>query len=421
MKGTSWFAFILVVIFGATVGIFGGSQLAKYIDAARTMHTSGWDIIKRDPFGGREIVRILLLGIDDTQKGSKDKDGLSDTIVVLALNRDKREARAISIPRDTMVDIPGHGTRKINSAHVLGGPEMTRQAVSELLGVSVDYYLKTDISSLAKLVDMVGGVYIVVDKNMKYTDRRGGLYINLKASPEKQLLNGEQALGFVRFRHDKFGDTGYDIKDGEKIPSGRIVRQQYFIRALANRILSMPHKRDRMKVLETAYEKKFIVSDLNMVDWEAFADFFKDFEPEETQMDVLPGTPQMVHGASYWVPDQAEIPNIVAQNMEYTIDPPDPGETAKVEVLNGSGISGAAQELADRLKAEGYQVTRTGNAPTSGHLKCSIITYKGKTKPVQRLAQLIDCSNIMEEQAANPGADVTIIIGKDYAARKPLQ
>lgn len=406
--GTSWVAVIVVVLLGSVVGIGAGTYLASNMRTLKAVNTDPWDLLKGE-FGGERYVRILMIGEDDTAKGRKDGNGLSDTLVVMALDTETKEVRAISIPRDTRVEIPGHGTSKINSAHVYGGPELTKQVVQDLLGVEINRYIKTNTHGLRGMVDLVGGVYIIVDKDMHYTDRHGGLYINLKASPEKQLLNGKQAEGYVRFRHDAHGDSGFEYKDGKKIAVGRIVRQQLFMRALANRIMSMPHKRDRANFLATAYNRRYIVSDMNMMDWDGLADIFKDIKPESIKMTVLPGSPGRVGRGSYWIPDEEELPKAVAIALLFQDPPP------KVEVLNGSGVVGAAKKIADQLEQAGFEITRTDNAPKSDYLMTQVITHKAKakTEPVLRIARLVGTNDVTDDGIPNPNADVTVIVGKD--------
>lgn len=409
MRGTSWVAVLLVVAIGSAVGIAGGTFLAVMLPSMQKTHTSVGDLFGQ-AFGGKRYVRILMIGEDDTSKRNSNHNGLSDTLVVLAVDTETKDIRAISIPRDTMVEIPGHGTCKINAAHVYGGPELSRQVVSQLLGVPIDNYVKTNTSGLRGMVDLVGGVYIVVEKNMHYIDRHGGLYIDLHASPEKQLLNGKQAEGYVRFRHDAHGDSGFEVKDGKKVPAGRIVRQQLFVRALVNRIMALPTKRERAKILQTAYEKHYIVSDLNLKDWDGLADFFKDINPEKVQMAVLPGAPGNVHGASYWLPDPQEIVKVVNVNLLFQ-DPP-----TRIEVLNGSGVAGLAKRVADKLEGEGFEVARTENAPTSDYDRSRIITNKGKSDPAMKIASILGCGEVTPGQREKD-VDVTVIVGKDYKAQ----
>ncbi|MCE5322504.1 LCP family protein [bacterium] len=412
MRGTSFWIIALVVVVGAALGIAGGSFLAVMLPSMRATGT-GWESLLNGPFGNKRQVRILMIGEDDTSKRNSNGYGLSDTLVVMAIDTKTKEVRAISIPRDTMVDIPGHGTCKINSANVHGGPTLAMQTVQNLLGVPIDYYVMTNTSGLRGLVELVGGVYIVIDKDMHYTDRHGGLYINLHASPNKQLLNGKQAEGYVRFRHDATGDSGYKMKDGKMVPAGRIVRQQYFMRALANRVLSIPTKRGRADVLRKAYEKKYIMSNLNLTDWDGLADFLKDFKPEEMVMNVLPGHPQNINGASYWVADMNEAQEVISYNLLFLGSKK--GDEPKVEVLNGSGITGAARKAAEKLQNAGFDVTRTDNAPSSDYPESCVIAHKGKTEPVQRIAKLMNCTDIREEAKTDGEADVTVIVGRNYS------
>jgi LCP family protein required for cell wall assembly len=407
-RGTSWIAAILVVLLGSAVGIAGGTFLAVWLPAMRATHTGLGDFFA-DAFHGERYVRILMIGEDDTAKKNKNGNGLSDTLVVMALDTETKDVRALSIPRDTRVEIPEHGTCKINSAHVYGGPQLTKQVVQDMLGVQIEYYIKTNTHGLRGMVDLVGGVYIKIDRNMHYVDHHGGLFIDLKAGPEKQLLNGKQAEGFVRFRHDLHGDSGYDIVNGKKIAAGRIVRQQIFMRALANRILSLPSKRERARVLETAYNQRYIVSDLNMKDWDGLSDFFKDLKPEQMKMAVLPGRPGMVGSGSYWLPDTKELAQVVNETLLFR--EPNP----RVEVLNGSGVAGAAKKVADQLTQAGFEVTRMDNAPKSDYYQSQVITRKGKTEPVMRIAKLVGCDEIVEDGASHKGADVTVIVGRNLA------
>lgn len=415
MRGTSWLHILIVIIMGSAVGIFGGTFLAKYSH----LRESGYkvtDVIGR-PFDGQRYVNILMLGEDNTARGRKAGHGLSDTLVVMAVDTDTGEVRSVSIPRDTMVEIPGHGTCKINSANVYGGPMLAKSVIENLLGIKIDRYVATTTQGLRGLVDMVGGVYVVIDKDMHYVDRHGGLYINFKASPEKQLLNGEQAEEYVRFRHDAVGDSGFTEKDGKKVPAGRTVRQQKFLRALANRILSMPTKEERLDALTRARDKEFIVSDMLPKDWKGLMDVLKDFDPEKMAMAVLPGAPGNIHGASYWLPDMEQVRVIVSQNLLFQGTPTVEEEKPKIEVLNGSGITGAARKVADKLRSAGFDIERTDNAPNSDYMQCCIITRKGKTSPViDQIARLLNCSDIQEEAAAPGKPDITVIVGKGYVA-----
>jgi LCP family protein required for cell wall assembly len=407
-------AILAVVVVGAALGVLGGRFLAGMPGGV-----SIGDIFRPSELESKPIVRILMLGEDNTGSKKTGRHGLSDTLVVLAINNQTtpKQIRAISIPRDTRVEIPGHGICKINAANAYGGPELSKQVIERVLGIDIDYYLATSTGGLRGLVDLVGGVYIVVDENMNYDDRNQNLHIHLKASPEKQLLKGYDAEGYVRFRHDRWGDSGWKIVDGKKVPAGRIARQQYFMRAIANRVLALPTKRERADVLSKAYEKGFIMSDLNLKDWDALAEFMKNVDPEKMGMAVLPGAPGMKGHASYWIPDDAKIPAVVAQQMKFE-GGIEEDSNATVEVLNGCGVVGAAGKVAQKLQKAGFQVTKQGNAPGFTYDKCQVISRKGNTTGVQRIASLLNCTDIRTEAKGSKAKglpDVTVIVGRDCA------
>ncbi len=412
MRGTSWVAVVVVVVLGSALGIAAGSFLAWWLPIANVTGTSFMDIVS-GPFEGQGTIRLLVIGEDNTAGKATDRNGLSDTLVVMAIDTDNKQVRAISIPRDTRVDIPGHGKQKINHAHVYGGPDLTRTVIEELLGIEIDNYVKVTTTGLRGLVDLLGGVYINIDRDMHYVDRRGGLYIDLKATGEKQLLNGDEAEQYVRFRHDRHGDLGYTMEDGKRVPAGRVVRQQKFMRALANRVISLPTRRERAEFLRKAYEKKYLISDLDVVDWDGLADFFKDIDIEHIKMNVLPGEPRTVAGGSYWIVDDDDLAELVNINMYFA---PLKEETVDgVEVLNGCGTAGVADKVAQLLTDEGFSISRTDNAPSFDYKRCFIITRKGKIEPVQRIAKLLDCDDIREEDADKGDVDVTVVVGKDFA------
>ncbi len=157
---------------------------------------------------------ILLLGIDAAGNVRR-----SDTIMVAHIDPKNKQVNVLSIPRDTLVVIPGVRLDKINHAYAFGGPELACATTSNFLGVKIDKYIKINIDGLEKVIDSLGGITVDVDKRMYYVDYAGGLYIDLY--PGKQKLNGKQAIGYLRYRHDNAGDLG------------RIKRQQQFLQEVA--------------------------------------------------------------------------------------------------------------------------------------------------------------------------------------------
>lgn len=140
---------------------------------------------------------------------------LTDTIMMLTTAPDG-VATLISIPRDSLVEIPGYGENKINAAYSFGGPPLLVETVETVTGVRIGGYVEVGFDGFYEIVEAVGGVEICLDMPMQ--DERAG--IDLPAGC--QTLGGADALGYVRSRYtDPNGDFG------------RVERQREFVSALA--------------------------------------------------------------------------------------------------------------------------------------------------------------------------------------------
>ncbi|TBH20785.1 LCP family protein [Thermus thermamylovorans] len=123
----------------------------------------------------------------------------TDTILYVRLRG--QEARVLAIPRDLYSPLVGG---RINAAYARGGAELLKRAVEEATGLVVERHAVITLESAARVVDAVGGVEVYLDRPMRYTDRAAGLYINFPAG--RLHLSGEEAVKYMRFRHDLLGD-----------------------------------------------------------------------------------------------------------------------------------------------------------------------------------------------------------------------
>lgn len=164
---------------------------------------------------------LLVLGLDSRQ----GEPARSDTIMLAVLDQEHKTVKLLQIPRDTYVPVPGHGHTKINHAMTYGGPELMKKTVEEWLNTSIDHTAVVDFAGFRKLVDLLGGVPVNVEKNMDYDDPTDGTHIHLRKG--EQVLNGKQALDYTRFRYDPEADTG------------RMRRQQQVLRAMVKKGMSL--------------------------------------------------------------------------------------------------------------------------------------------------------------------------------------
>lgn len=147
----------------------------------------------------------------------------TDTIMIAHLPDNSTKPTLLSLPRDSQVKIPGHGTGKINSAFSIGGAPLLVETVEGATGLHMDHYAEIGFGGFANIVDAIGGVNMCLDKDMNDTETG----VQLKAGC--QDLNGAQSLGFVRMRHsDATPRSDLD----------RVANQRKFIGALVSQIAS---------------------------------------------------------------------------------------------------------------------------------------------------------------------------------------
>ncbi|MGX7419023.1 LCP family glycopolymer transferase [Carnobacterium gallinarum] len=170
---------------------------------------------KKEPFS------VLLLGVDERPEDS----GRSDSILVATVNPEKNSVKLISIPRDTLVNIPEHGNDKINAAFAYGGVNLAVQTVENFLNIPINYYAKINMQGMIGLVDAVGGINV----DNKYAFDLDGVQLEVG----NYDLSGREALQYARMRYqDPAGDFGRQLRQKEVI--NKIVQKSLSINSLAN-------------------------------------------------------------------------------------------------------------------------------------------------------------------------------------------
>lgn len=176
---------------------------------------------------GKDRVNILLLGIDSRDADEQGR-ARSDTIMVLSVDPATNSAALFSVMRDTYAAIPGHANQRINAAHAYGGANLAMTAVGDLLDLPIHFYVSIDFEGFIALVDAIGGIEFEVEKNMRYVDPSDDpAYGNINLEKGLQLLDGDKALQYVRFRHDTYADFT------------RTERQRNIMKAVAKEMLTV--------------------------------------------------------------------------------------------------------------------------------------------------------------------------------------
>jgi LCP family protein required for cell wall assembly len=220
----------LIVVAAVAVYFSVNSKLTKVDVLTPVSFTSAgtnWLITGSDSRAGlsKKEENQLALGHDIT--GNR-----SDTILLLHVPANGTRPTLVSLPRDSYVPIPGHGYNKLNAAYAIGGPKLLVQTVQNVTGLPVSHYMGIGFGGLVSVVNDIGGVRVCLPGPMK--DPKAGL--NLKAGC--QVLNGDQALGFVRTRN--FAQSDLQREQDQRILIKGILSKMTSPGTLANPFAVVP-------------------------------------------------------------------------------------------------------------------------------------------------------------------------------------
>ena len=278
---------LLAVVAGAlSYWWFGGRIMARRPVVSRNQETEHYMVPPNK-------LNILIMGVDDRPK--EDDPGRSDTLLVMTIDTESREASIISVPRDTRVRVKGLGWDKVNHAYLVGGVALTRQTTENFLGIPMDYYAKINLESFGRIVDAIGGVTIDVEKRMQYEDSWDHYVIDLK--PGVQRLDGRTALQYVRYR-DEEGDIG------------RVARQQKFIKAVVMEISSPAIILKAPSLIREVFSS--LDTDIPAALMLGLARKLKDGLSGGFKTQMVEGLPYYIDDISYWVPDIMKTRQMVA-------------------------------------------------------------------------------------------------------------
>jgi LCP family protein required for cell wall assembly len=198
-------------------------------DSAKAALSSGGNMITSTD-------TVLVVGTDQRPAGSKepgantsDTGSRSDTLMLWRIGGGV--SRRLSIPRDTVAAIPGHGTSKINAAYAIGGPALTIRTVEQFTGVKINHLIVVNLAAFPQFVDAIGGIDITTGRvcsTISGGTQNGGFTLNLR--PGTHHLDGRDALTLARTRENRCNPAENDLT--------RVKRQQQILNAIKSKLLS---------------------------------------------------------------------------------------------------------------------------------------------------------------------------------------
>ena len=274
-----------------------------------------------------ERMNVLLLG-DDARRG--EGGARTDAVMLVSVDPKNKQVSIMSIPRDTRVNIPGHGRDKLNHASAYGGPELTASAVSQLLGIEIKDYVLINFAGFKSIVDILGGLEYDVERDMYHYDPTDSFAYNINLKKGPQLLDGDKALQYVRFRSYPTGDIA------------RTEYQQRFMVALAKELLQPSSITKLPKLIPEI--NRHVKTNLSVNDMLKLAAAASYLEADKIVSVTLPGRNMSIGGVSYWGVEPAEaqqaLASLLGGDVESMIVMKEPAASSGSSGSGGNNSSG---------------------------------------------------------------------------------
>jgi LCP family protein required for cell wall assembly len=423
----------------ASVALLAGSGWGWYLGRVAEATVNRTDAIPTAGNDGTgdagEAMNLLLVGNDSraaltpeqlTELTAGADSGINtDTMILVHVPADGSRASFVSFPRDSYVEIPGHGMDKLNAAYAYGyagaddsAPEEQRQAggaqllvrtISQLTGLQIDHYAEVDLLGFFELTSVVGGVTVNLCEAVDDSDFSGAVF-----PAGEQVIEGAEALAFVRQRHG--------------LPRGdldRIVRQQVFIGGVLRKLLSDEVLLDlgkQRQLVQAASESLTIDRELVLLDlaqqMQAVSADSIDFQTvpivgdgrDEQGRSILElADEDTLHEFFADLSAEPEAPAGEAPAAPATVAP----SAVTVQVYNGSGTPGLAADAAAELETAGFAVSSTGNADSSDYAQTVVRHAAGDEALAATLAAQVPGARTEVSQDAGSGT-VQLVLGSDF-------
>ncbi len=388
--------------------------------------------VARPPAAPGKALNFLLVGSDSREGATPDElrefgtefEGgkRTDTIILVHLSAKRDKVVFVSFPRDSYVEIPGHGKSRINAAYGKDpehGAALLVQTVEHLTNVRIDHYMEVDFAGFLKMVNALGGVDVCLSQPAK--DHYSG--IDLPAG--RQRIKGTQALAFVRQRHEL-----------PRADLDRIDRQKHFISAMLDRATSigmLANPPRLYRFLDAAAQSLTVDKDLSIGTMKRLADRVRTLDPAKVTFVTAP-----VSDANYRLNGMSlvRLDEVAGRALYDAIRNDDalPGATPapakqptdltilpsriRLRVLNGNGVPGQARSAAGELAGLGFQIRGTADADATTYQQTVVRYGPSRADSVRTVAAAIPGSAIQLDQSL--GGVIEVVVGSSYAGVRPV-
>lgn len=430
VKFVVWLVVLVLVAAGALAG--GAKLYFDYSVAAVRAHSPEVVAAAKDldaaPAAGQPATAIVI-GYDQ-RAGQSGAGSRSDTVMLLRADPTKDTVTLLSFPRDLIVEIPGcpgHSawTGRINEAYAYCGPRGTLTTVKELTGVPINYMITVNFRAFISIVDRLDGVHLDIDH--RYFNDNSGLgagstYARINLMPGYQKLDGRRALDFVRFRH-----TDSDLY--------RVVRQQEFVKAFKQQVstewslFQLPGIVNAItENVEVAKGGGKAISSDEVLSYARLVYELPAGSFQQVQLDNVSGYNELAvsetdvrQAVQRFLNPDVKAPDkaitVATGGKPKTEEGPPPSQVS-VEVQNGNGVAGAADEAAYLLGQIGYQAANGGNADTFEYFRTTVLydpAVSGADLAAREVGNLFGDAEVKEVPPGTElGTMLQAILGKTF-------
>jgi LCP family protein required for cell wall assembly len=423
-----WLVMIVLVAAGALAGgawLYINQSVAAVRAHDPDLIASQTDLAVAEP---DQPTVALVIGYDRRLGPESSLGSRSDTIMLMRADPQKDVISMMSFPRDLVVPIPGCAgqlpfTGRINEAYTYCGPRGTLKTVKDLTHIPINYIITVNFIGFREIVDKLGGVYVDVDHRYFNDNSNGENYATIDLHSGYQHLNGKEALDYARFRH-----TDSDLY--------RVVRQQNFVKAMKQQI-SAHWSVTRIPGIVNTITKNVEVGvgggkTLDVPTLYKYANLAYGLPSGNFQQVQI----ENISGYNELSASQQSIDDAVNKFINPDVSAPEKAATAalgekprqqdtgprpaqvSVEVLNGNGVAGAADQAAVGLGERGYPVTNGGNADNFKYFKTKILYDPAVAGAEAAANQMADVFGDGEAEAVQPGQQLQtmlqVIVGQTF-------
>ncbi|MFM8661853.1 MAG: LCP family protein [Cyanobium sp.] len=275
---------MLTFVLGLGVGYGLSGSMPTLLNGAMAALSHGPGLIAElaSPLAGIGNKPILVMGVDEVGDNT-------DVLFTVAVKNGA--TTLLQVPRDTFIESERFGVLKANALYAFGGMEAAKRELGDLLQTPIERHLKVNLRAVERVAEALGGIEVDVPKRMYYVDSHQDLYIDLY--PGRQLLKGQELIGYLRFRNDEMGDIG------------RMERQREVFQKVFSKLIQPTTLSRLPELLQIAGED----IDTNLTPVE-FGQLLAAMTRTDLSTSQLPGRLFWHEDLSYWMPDSnSHYPN----------------------------------------------------------------------------------------------------------------